>query len=409
MPCSQLALAGATSAVATRCGRARARALLRDLRATEPGAHRRPRPARGPAGRPRCDGGCVGRLGRCRRRTGDLARRCRPALAVRRGRHQLSRLRPDRAAGGAAGRRRHLRARADRALPDLPAERSPWRDSRLLVLLGVQTCFAVVYLQSTIALPLSLVERGQQAWTLGVLLVVSALTMIVTTPVMRRAAVPLLVPDPTQLRVGYLTLGAGLAGYAVADSLPAYVAASAVAAVGDLFLMGVLLTVVAGLAPPRGRARYLAVFGLSWGIAAVLAPTIGIALLSGLGVAATWGLLAGGCVTLGLLARHVPAAEHLGWRHAQSHRRGSGRPSPGSLRRQLRHRAGSDSRIRQLRVTQRDRVPQPRREPDLPRRAGGRGRLRHPERHVDRRRPGRRRPARSRRPRASRTPSSSRR
>ena len=191
---------------------------------------------------------------------------------------------------------------ADPALPRFPAERSPWRDGRLLVLLGVQTCFAVVYLQSTIALPLSLVERGQQAWTLGVLLVASALTMIVTTPVMRRAPFRSWT-RPTQLRVGYLTLGAGLAGYAVADSLPAYVAASAVAAIGDLFLMGVLLTVVAGLAPPHGRARYLAVFGLSWGIAAILAPTIGIAMLSGLGVGATWGLLAGGCVTLGLLAR----------------------------------------------------------------------------------------------------------
>ena len=130
----------------------------------------------------------------------------------------------------------------------------------------------------------------------------SALTMIVTAPVMRRAPFRSWT-RPTQLRVGYLTLGAGLAGYAVAGSLPAYVAASAVAAVGDLFLMGVLLTVVAGLAPPHGRARYLAVFGLSWGIAAILAPTIGIAMLSGLGVAATWGLLAGGCVTLGLLAR----------------------------------------------------------------------------------------------------------
>ena len=191
---------------------------------------------------------------------------------------------------------------ASRALPRLPAERSPWRDGRLLVLLGVQTCFAVVYLQSTIALPLSLVERGQQAWTLGVLLVASALTMIAATPVMRRAPFRSWT-RPTQLRVGYLTLGAGLAGYAVADSLASYVAASAVAAVGDLFLMGVLLTVVAGLAPPHGRARYLAVFGLSWGIAAILAPTIGIAMLSGLGVAATWGLLAGGCVTLGLLAR----------------------------------------------------------------------------------------------------------
>jgi MFS family permease len=132
--------------------------------------------------------------------------------------------------------------------------------------------------------------------------VVSALTMIVTAPVMRRAPFRSWT-RATQLRVGYLSLGAGLAGYALADSLPAYVAACAVGSIGDLFLMGVLLTVVADLAPARGRARYLAVFGLSWGIAAMVAPTIGLALLSGLGVGATWGLLAGGCVSLGLLTR----------------------------------------------------------------------------------------------------------
>ena len=228
----------------------------------------------------------------------------------------------------------------------------------------------------------------------------SALTMIAATPVMRRAPFRSWT-RPTQLRVGYLTLGAGLAGYAVADSLASYVAASAVAAVGDLFLMGVLLTVVAGLAPPHGRARYLAVFGLSWGIAAILAPTIGIAMFERSRRRCDLGTARRGLCNPWATRPHVPAAEHLGWRHAQSHRRGSGRPSPGSLRRQLRHRAGSDARIRQLRVTQRDRVPQPRREPDLPRRAGGRGRLRHPQRHVDRRRPGRRRTARSRRPRGA--------
>jgi MFS family permease len=179
---------------------------------------------------------------------------------------------------------------------------SPWRDRRLLTLLAVQTCFAVVYLQSTIALPLSLIERGRPPWTVGVLLVASAITMLVTAPVMRL--------DPfrswartTQLRVGYLILGTGLGGYAVAESLTAYVAASAVAAVGDLLLIGLLLTAVAGLAPAQGRARYLAVFGLSWGIAGVLAPAVGVALLGTVGVGATWWVLAGGCVTLGLLAQ----------------------------------------------------------------------------------------------------------
>ena len=179
---------------------------------------------------------------------------------------------------------------------------TPWRDRRLLTLLAVQTCFAVVYLQSTIALPLSLIDRGRPPWTVGVLLVTSAITMLVTAPVMRRGPFRSWART-TQLRVGYLILGTGLAGYAVAESLTAYVAASAVAAVGDLLLIGLLLTAVAGLAPPQGRARYLAAFGLSWGIAGVLAPAVGVVLLGTVGVGATWWVLAGGCVTLGLLAQ----------------------------------------------------------------------------------------------------------
>ncbi len=184
--------------------------------------------------------------------------------------------------------------------------RSPWRDPRLIMLLAMQTGFAVVYLQSTFALPLSLTGRGLPASTFAVLLTASALTFVAGQPVLRLDRVRRL-RRPTMLRTGYLLMAAGLAGYAVATSLWAYVLATVVVAIGDLFVIGHLMTAVAAVAPPGQRARYLAVFGTSWGAAAVLSPAVGAGLLSLAGIGVTWGVAAGLCTVLATLVARVPA------------------------------------------------------------------------------------------------------
>ncbi|MFY9916665.1 MAG: MFS transporter [Nocardioidaceae bacterium] len=183
---------------------------------------------------------------------------------------------------------------------------SPWRDRRLIMLLAMQTGFAVVYLQSTFALPLSLTGRGLPASTLAVLLTTSALTFVVGQPVLRLDRVRRL-RRPTMLRTGYLLMAAGLAGYAVATSLWVYVLATVVVAMGDLLVIGHLMTAAAAVAPPGQRARYLAVFGTSWGAAAVLSPAVGAGLLSLAGIGVTWGVAAGLCALLATVVARVPA------------------------------------------------------------------------------------------------------
>jgi len=51
---------------------------------------------------------------------------------------------------------------------------------------------------------------------------------------------------------------------------------------------------VTGLAPPGATARYLAVYGLSWGIATVVAPVLATQVIGALGPAALWS----GCAVL---------------------------------------------------------------------------------------------------------------
>jgi MFS family permease len=118
------------------------------------------------------------------------------------------------------------------------------------------------------------------------------------------------------LAAGYVLLGAGLAAYGVASSLSAFILASVVAALGDLLLMGQSLAIVAGLAPASARARYLAMFGLSWGAATVIAPLLGTALIATLGVAHIWGALGLCCLALAAaqpaLARRLSAPHRVG-------------------------------------------------------------------------------------------------
>jgi MFS family permease len=100
-------------------------------------------------------------------------------------------------------------------------------------------------------------------------------------------------------------MAAGLAGYALAHTLPALAVATVVWSVGDLLIMGRAYAIVAGLAPPDARGRYLAVFGTSWGFATVAAPVAGTQLLERLGAEGLWVCMAGGCLVLAAASMSV--------------------------------------------------------------------------------------------------------
>jgi MFS family permease len=176
----------------------------------------------------------------------------------------------------------------------------PWRDGRLILLTVIGTMFAIVYLQTLITLPLTLLGRGFVPSVLGVLLTTSAVTIVVGQPLLRWTPVRE-AAGTGPLITGYLLLGCGLVGYGFARSLVTFAAATVLAALGDLLLMGRLLAIVATLAPDGARARYLAAFGLSWGAAGVIAPLAGTFLLAQLGIAGTWSVLAGLCLLLAVV------------------------------------------------------------------------------------------------------------
>lgn len=190
---------------------------------------------------------------------------------------------------------------------------SAWRDPALLAMLGCGTLLALIYMVIMILLPLALPAYGLQAADAGFLFTVSALTIIAGQPLLRLRPVAAL-PPAAGLAAGAAFMAAGLAGYALAPTLagnalapalPALAVATVVWSVGDLLIMGRAYAIVAGLAPPDARGRYLAVFGTSWGFATVAAPLAGTQLLERLGAQGLWVCLAGACLVLAAASMSV--------------------------------------------------------------------------------------------------------
>ncbi|MGH3503449.1 MAG: MFS transporter [Nocardioidaceae bacterium] len=187
------------------------------------------------------------------------------------------------------------------------ASRSAWGDGLLIAMLVTGTGFAIVYLQLMLTLPLTLRARGLDPADVGWLFTLSAVTVVCGQPLLATRRVRGL-QAPAALAVGYVLMGCGLLGYAVGETLPAYLVATVIWSLGDLVLLGRTYAVVADLAPADARGRYLAVFGLSWGVAATLAPLLGTQLLGRFGPTPTWAVFAAAC---GCLALAQPWVAHL--------------------------------------------------------------------------------------------------
>jgi len=172
-----------------------------------------------------------------------------------------------------------------------------WTDPRLLAMLVFGTVFAIIYLQITIALPLTLTDRGLSISLLGVILTVAATTMVLGQPVLACRRVRLL-DDFTAMTIGYTILAAGLLLNEVATDLAGFVVAAIVWSVGDLVLLGRAYTIIAAIASETGRGRYMAVYGISWGLAGIAAPLLGTQLLAHGGPLLAWSAVAALCLAL---------------------------------------------------------------------------------------------------------------
>ncbi|TDD60091.1 MFS transporter [Kribbella antibiotica] len=187
-----------------------------------------------------------------------------------------------------------------RALPaDSPRVEQPargmtvWRDRRLLLLLASGTVFATLYMELLIGVPLTLLDQGLPQSGTGIILAVSAVTFIAGQRLQ-----PLRLDDFRAMSIGLTLLAAGLIVCAFAHTLVVFVLATILWSLGEMFLLTRYLTQAAGLAPDGSRAGYLAVFGLSWGVATTVAPLVVTRLLETTGPEGLWLINAAAAIML---------------------------------------------------------------------------------------------------------------
>ncbi|WBQ07676.1 MFS transporter [Kribbella sp. CA-293567] len=169
----------------------------------------------------------------------------------------------------------------------VPPAAAVWRDRRLLWMLSSGTVFAVLAMVIVFALPLTLLDRGVSASGIGFILALSAITQVAAQPVLRTSRLRAL--DNFQaMALGYVVLAAGLIANGLAHNLPTFLAAAVVWSLGDVVLIGRALSVVAELAPEHARGRYLATYGLSWGVATAVAPLVSTQVYAATGPVGLW-------------------------------------------------------------------------------------------------------------------------
>lgn len=207
-------------------------------------------------------------------------------------------------------------------LPSVRVERhpSPWRAAltpRLLAWTGVGTVYATLVMVIVFMLPLAIDRAGHTTPTTGWVLAVAAAAAIAAQRVLAR--VERRMPSATALVLGHIMLAAGLGLWATGH-IGGLMAGAALEGASGAFLLGTYQATAARMGGPGLGAAVMTVFGLSWGVATVVAPLAGTPLLAA-GPTTLWATCAG--ASLVLAAAHV-----LGPAWTRLTRPGAGAPQP---------------------------------------------------------------------------------
>lgn len=167
-------------------------------------------------------------------------------------------------------------------LPQVRAVRhpSPWRSAltpRLLAWTGVGTVHATLVMVIVFMLPLAVDRAGHSTSTTGWVLAVAAAAAIVAQRLLVR--MELRMPSATLLVTGHLLLAAGLALWATGH-VAGLLAGAVLEGASGAFLLGTYQATAARMGGPGLGAAVMTVFGLSWGVATVVAPLAGTPLLA---------------------------------------------------------------------------------------------------------------------------------
>ncbi len=184
---------------------------------------------------------------------------------------------------------------------------APYRDRVFMCFIGLMFCFAVMFMQHTLALPLDMAAHGISKPVFGAIMAINGALIVVLQPLLG----PLIArrSHSKVLALGGMLAGLGFGLNAVAHIAPVYALGVIIWTVGEIGVLPLGNTVVANLAPVQLRGRYQGAYGLFFGLAVCAAPIVGSVVLQRYGSVTLWtGTL---CAALLIAAGHLALEKSL--------------------------------------------------------------------------------------------------
>jgi MFS family permease len=170
------------------------------------------------------------------------------------------------------------------------------RDTKFMAVVGLSFLLAMVLMQYTTSLPVTMGKEGFSSGDYGLVISMNGLVVVLgQIPVNRglRQAKPITVLIVASLLTG---LGFGLTG--LAHSVPVYILTVCIWTLGEIMHNPTSMALAAALSPPTARGRYQGIYSLSWSGATFAGPLLGGFLIDSFGADALWA----GCAVVGTAA-----------------------------------------------------------------------------------------------------------
>jgi MFS family permease len=160
------------------------------------------------------------------------------------------------------------------------------RDPVFLGLVALCLVFMIVYFQSAVALPVTMIHAGVSRARYGLIIAANGVTVLALQPpltwLLRR------VPPGAAMALASLLLGVGLGMLAWVHTFVLFMVAVVVWTVGEIGFSVSGPALVSRLAPDHLQGRYQGVFGMSAGVGAFVGPAAGGAVLAISGSRSLW-------------------------------------------------------------------------------------------------------------------------
>lgn len=153
-----------------------------------------------------------------------------------------------------------------------------FHDRKLHQMLAANFAIGLVFFQTASAFGLYVTQLGFSTAVYGLIVSLNgALVVLVELPL---TTVTRRFPAQRVMAVGFLVVGAGYALNYFAHTIPALAACMVLLTFGEMITMPMASAYIANLAPAHMRGRYLGVSAITWSLALIVGPGLGMKLYS---------------------------------------------------------------------------------------------------------------------------------